>query len=101
MIKNDSIYVVTQGQLWEGFKIKEFEHENHICTVSAALNYIDGYAEALKERGLDGNRDYCQIMHLDGEQLKELLQTLVDLDAHLDAPMKETVVFDSAAEEAS
>tara|TARA_B100001123_G_C14665493_1_gene771364 strand:- start:232 stop:525 length:294 start_codon:yes stop_codon:yes gene_type:complete len=97
MIKNDSIYVVTHGQLWEGFKIKEFEYDGHICTVSAARNYIEGYVEALKERGLDGNRNYCQIIDVDGKQLKELLQTLVDLDA----PMEETVVFDSAAEEAS
>lgn len=97
MINKESIYVVTQGELWEGFKIKEFEEESHFCIVSAALNYIDGYAAALKEHGLDGDRDYCQIMHLSGKQLKELLQTLVDLDGSNGGD----IVFSSTMEEAS
>jgi hypothetical protein len=98
MIIDDSIYVVSFGPTRSrhqnyGFKIKTFDNDMHYCPITAAENYIEGYVEG--HYGEDS--ELLQMMHLSGKQLKELSQTLVDLDA----PEEEIVVFDSAAEGAS
>ncbi len=84
MINKESIYVVSLGptrsrQQKYGFRIKNFDHDMHHCPVTAAENYIEGYVEGQNDYGEDD--ELLQLMHLSGDQLKELLQTLVDLDA--------------------
>ena len=77
MIIDDSIYVVSMNPHGR-FEITCFADNLNRCPVSAAENYIEGYCHGVRDYGIEGQP---MMLHLSGKQLKELSQTLVDLDA--------------------
>ncbi len=78
MIIDDSIYVLSMNPHVGGFEITCFAEGLSSCPVTAAENYIEGYYHGVRDYGVEGQP---MMLHLSGKQLKELSQTLVDLDA--------------------